>query len=179
MKRVFCLLVCLMVCWSVAGVCEGTGETFIPINDFNIFFNYAAAMTGSGNAIREDNIKMTFGVVNDIYQVNLTSNLGMQVSAPHVDDYQGELPDVNGIILIYVPDGETDSALRFIYGMGEIAIATGAISSATEITDFLDVLGFTSDSEKTDVSNSIEVNGLKYYYSISPVIGYWFSVSKA
>ncbi len=176
-KSLVCIMICLILCFPI--LAEATDDTFISLNDFNIYFNFAAALTGSGNAIRENNISFSPGAVNDIYQVNLTSNVGMQISTPHIAEYNGTLSDVNGIILLYVPDGSTDSSMNFLYGIGEIAIATGAISSSSEIVTFLEQLGLMDDIGQTDASNAIEVNGLNYGYTISSVIGYFFYVEKA
>ena len=174
MKRFLLILLVLLLLISSSTA----DETFIDLNTFNILFNYAASLTGSGNGIREDNISASLGVVNDIYQVNLAENVGMQISTPHIENYQGELSDINGILLLYVPDGKNNNSVQFIYAIGEIAIATGAISSSSEILNFLNEIGFSEDSSKSEAEGKKMINGLSYSYTISPYIGYLFTVSK-
>ena len=174
MKRFLAVLFALLLVVS----CALADQTFLDLNTFNIMFNYAAAMTKSGNAITEKNITGSLGAVNDVYQVLLTSNCFMQITTPHIEDYKGELADINGILLSYVPDGSADSSKSFIYGMGEIAFSTGAIQSTEDILQFLTELGVMDALDKTDVSVSKTINGLKYTYSSSSLIGFMFTVSK-
>ena len=174
MKR-FLLIILILLLVASSALAD---QTFLDLNTFNLLFNYAAAMTKSGNVITEKNITGTLGEVNDVYQVSLTSNCLIQITTPHIDNYTGKLSDINGIILFYVPDGKADSSMNFIYGMGEIALATGAIQSTDDIIPFLTELGVTDVLNQKDVSINKTINGLKYSYSNSSVIGFMFTVSK-
>ena len=65
MKR-FLLIILILLLVAFSALAD---QTFLDLNTFNLLFNYAAAMTKSGNAITEKNITGTLGVVNDVYSI--------------------------------------------------------------------------------------------------------------
>ena len=154
-------------------------KTFADLGVFNVAFNHAATLTCSRHGIREDNITASKGQPNDVYTVNIFSDkVIMRITCPHITNYQGKLSDINGITVFLPLDGRKETRINFLWCIGEIGIATGAIQKVSEISAFLKFLGVQNSLDKDRARNSIEINGLKYGYITVKNIGCTFYVTK-
>lgn len=170
-KLITLLIVGLMMMCNIAAA----EETFSTWNNFRVTYNLNAAFTRSGNNISEDGIITIQGGLYDTYRANLTSNCLIQVTIKHPERSE-ELSRIDEVLLMYVPDNNEDSTTRFLYGMGEIAMTTGGISSVEDISSFFKELGFDDDMEKRNASGKVEIGGLTYSYVFSSSLGYMFFV---
>ncbi|HPJ01756.1 MAG TPA: hypothetical protein PKU80_02820 [Candidatus Limiplasma sp.] len=143
---------------------------FPAFDDFELEFEYAAILTGSGHYITSNNLSVEDGSYSKVYTVSFDDTLSMLVSVPH------ETGEISEAMMLYASDGTTLSALNFIYGIGELAMATGAIDAVEEIWDFLGLLGLLDHMEDGD-SNSIIIGQLEYSYMAYTSLGIFFYVT--
>lgn len=131
MKKFICVLLTILFFFTFSVYAESA--PLLNIKDFEWQFNYAAILTGSGHKITKDNITFTSGTVNDAFTIQLDETLGMNVSVPH------QKSEINGITLIYMPDGNIVSATSFIAGIGELALTFGAVKEAKKLAHSLKI----------------------------------------
>ena len=167
MKRVSCLLVCLMVCClSTLGFAEGKLPS---IKEFEPLFESAAKLLGSGHEITTDNLTSSSGKVRTTFNVKLSDVLTLMVQI-RTDTH--ETCDV----IATSKGGNTSDSTDFLCAISEILYCTEGIDDVSKTGDFLELLGF-FDNLKDGDSNSIEVNGITYSYLVSSMFGFIFSAS--
>lgn len=174
-KLIASVLVGLIFC----AVANAEPQTFISVNDFNRDFNTVSYLIGSGHIINSDNINFETGTVRDYFVITFANGvIILHVYMPHIENYTGEMNDINEIDLLFSSDGTTESAAHLAIAIGELAYTTGAISDIQDIGAFADQLGFLQNVYD-GASNTLTINGLNYSYSISSVFGFHFSITKA
>lgn len=183
MKKVVSLLLCLCLVLSIPILAladqEETAETFMSVNDFNLYFNVASALTKSGHKITSDNIELISGPIRDCFVITLIDNvLILHVYMPHIEEYNGKPNDINEIDLVFFSDGTEESVYHMVFAVSELALTTGAITKIEETGDFINELGFL-DNVEDGAENTITVDDLDYTYQISSLFGFHFSVLKA
>lgn len=171
MKKFIGILLTILIFFTISIYAES--PTLLNIRDFEWKFNYAATLTGSGHKITKDNLTFTSGTVNDIFTIQLDKNLGMNVTVPH------QKSDINGITLIYVPDGDIVSVTSFVAGIGELALTFGAVKEAKSVDAFIENLGLFDTDFSAGSKGYVVIKGIRYSWQALESLGIWFHVLPA
>lgn len=168
MKKMIALLL-LMVILPISAA--SAQPAFPAMDDFESVFEVNVILSGSGHYITADNITIDTGDYANVYNINFNDTLGMLITLPL------ETNEISEILLLYVSDGSTESAFDFMYGIGELALTTGAIDTFSQTWDFIDTLGILENLEDGD-ANSITIGNLEYSYMIYTSLGIFFYITK-
>lgn len=168
MKKMIALLL-LMVILSMSAA--SAQPAFPALDDFETVFEVNVILSGSGHYITANNITVDSGGYANVYNINFSDTLGMLITVPL------ETNKISEVLLLYVGDGTTESALDFMYGIGELALTTGAIDTLDQTWDFIGSLGILENLEDGD-ANSITIGNLEYSYMMYTSLGIFFYITK-
>lgn len=166
MRKAVCLCLIFVLLFP-ARIAKANG--IINLEDFEYQFNLATIINGTNHKIGASKTVFNSGEVNDVFQVPFGDYAFLQVTVPH-----GEKA-INGLLNVYIPDGNTNHAADYVNLIKETLYAAGIIDKNYTADDVFEQLGFYQHLDDGD-ENNIYVNGYKVGYMVSSMVGIWFYI---